>query len=186
MFGSVEALSAAATVFKFRNAPICTSAACAHARKARVPFVVVIAIRRPRTFSGVNSRGELPKSKSTLPVMSARIRCPPRSPASNKVASFARNANASGISETGIISDAPFSKAVSIVVVARRMSNTTQVVVERSRPAKAAYSAGFKITSTRRSWAPLLFVSLTRRPFSPNPPRVNAFGNGGRKNSFSL
>src|SRR5256885_929240 len=39
-----------------------------HARKARVPLVVVMAIGRAAIFDRVNSRGELPRSKAMLPV----------------------------------------------------------------------------------------------------------------------
>ena len=40
----------------------------AQAERAIVPFVVVSAIRLPATASAVNSRGEFPRAKSTLPV----------------------------------------------------------------------------------------------------------------------
>ena len=123
------------------------SPAFAQARSARVPLVVVIAIWRPRTFSGVNSRGEFPKLKSTPPLCAASMRNPPRSPA-KRISEFCfRRDTASPISDTGMISSAPLKRAVSIVVVARRMSNTTQVVCKRSRTSRAAYSAGEKRTS---------------------------------------
>src|SRR5437762_14295318 len=44
---------------RLRKEAASTDLAPAHARRARVPFVVLIAIRFPRTFSRVNSRGEL-------------------------------------------------------------------------------------------------------------------------------
>src|SRR5207248_54712 len=75
----------------------------------------------------------------------------PRSPARRSCGSLARKARASGISATGMISDAPFANAVSIVVVARRMSNTMHVVCDKSRAGKDAYSPGESRTSIFKS-----------------------------------
>ena len=49
---------------RFKNDDAKTVFAPAQARRARVPFVVVVTMVLPRTFSGVYSRGELPRSKS--------------------------------------------------------------------------------------------------------------------------
>src|ERR1041385_8819557 len=79
------------------------------------------------------------------------MRKPSRSPARRMFESLARRARASGISETGMISAAPFANAVSVVVVARKMWKTTQVVWERSRERRVEYSVGEKRTSMRLS-----------------------------------
>ena len=118
-----------------------------HARKARVPFVVVMAMGRPPTFSRVNSRGELPISKAMLPVRWFRMRTPSRSPASSMAGSSRRKSRASEISATGKIALAPFSRAVTTELVARRTSKTTHTVSLKSRPSKVAKSAGVKRTS---------------------------------------
>ena len=67
---------------RFKKEPARTVWAPTQARSARVPLVVVETIVLPRTISGVNSRGELPRSKSVPPVCAARIFTPSRSPAS--------------------------------------------------------------------------------------------------------
>src|SRR5205814_10232066 len=61
-----------------------------------------------------------------------------------------RMASASGISDTGMTASAPLPSAVIIVVVARRMSSTTQAVRPRSRWASAENSAGENSTSMLR------------------------------------
>src|SRR5439155_11165224 len=104
----------------------------------------------PRTFSGRNSRGELPKSKSTPPVCSARRRSPLRSPASSTSGRSSRMASASGISDTGMTASAPLASAVIMVVVARKISSTTHAVRLRSRSANAENSGGENSTSMLR------------------------------------
>ena len=105
----------------------------AQARNARVPLVVVLTMILPRTFSRLNSRGELPKSKSAPPDRVARILTPSRSPASSASGNFSRKAMASGISLTGMTACAPLCSAVTNVLVARRTSNTTHAVPRKSR-----------------------------------------------------
>ena len=131
-----------AVAARFRNEPAKTIFAFAHACNARVPLVVVETMVFPGTFSGVNSRGELPKSKSIPPDCAARIFTPSRSPASKTSGCRRRSATASAISLTGIISCAPCCKAVTNVLVARRMSKTTQAVLRKSRWASAGNSVG--------------------------------------------
>ena len=58
-----------------------------------------------------------------------------------------RRATASGISLTGTISRAPWCSAVTNVLVARRMSNTTHAQACKSRFANAGNSAGVKMVS---------------------------------------
>ena len=99
--------SHAATAPRFKNAATKTRPAPAQARSARVPLVVDMMIVRPRTRSGVNSQGELPRSNSVPPVRSARMRTPSRSPARRASGSRARAASASGISATGRMASAP-------------------------------------------------------------------------------
>src|SRR5881394_3937571 len=132
---------------RFKKEPIKTVSAWAQARSARVPLVVVMTIVLPRTFSGRNSRGELPKSKSTPPVWSARIRNPLRSPANNTSGLSSLMASASGISPAGMIASAPLASAVIMEVVARRISSTTHAVRPKSRWASADDSAGENSTS---------------------------------------
>src|ERR1043165_3815441 len=132
---------------KFRKEPTRTALARAQARSARVPFVVVMTMVRPPTFSRVNSWGELPRSNSILPVRSAWMRTPPRSPASKTSGRLCFRLSASGISTTGIIAAAPLARAVTMVLVARRTSKTTQTIWPRSSFSRAVNSAGVKMTS---------------------------------------
>src|SRR5439155_8071600 len=68
-----------------------------------------------------------------------------------------RMASASGISATGMIASAPLPNAVIMVVVARRISSTTQPVRSRSRWAKAENSAGENNTSMLRIMGTIRF-----------------------------
>src|SRR5437016_3229306 len=151
---------------RFKNEPIKTVSAWAQARSARVPLVVVMTIVLPRTFSGRNSRGELPKSKSMPPVWSAPIRNPLRSPASNTSGLSSLMASASGISPAGMIASAPLASAVIMEVVARRISSTTHVVRPSSRWLSAEDSAGENNTSMLRVIRP---VKLSFVQFCVNP-----------------
>ena len=119
-----------------------TDSALRQASRARVPLVVVMMISRPATRSRVNSRGELPRSKSTPPVKWALMRNPSRSPASNASGWPVRSASASAISRAGKMPVAPLPKASSMVEVALRTSKTTHVTPRRSFAATASYSDG--------------------------------------------
>ena len=142
-----------AVACRLRNEPSSTVWAWAQARNARVPLVVVATMDMPATFSRENSRGELPRSKSTPPVCAACILKPSRSPASSTDSALRTphsallTASASEISLTGMISFAPFASAVTNVLVARRMSNTTHAVCRRSRRASVGNSVGDRMVS---------------------------------------
>ena len=110
--------------------------------------MVVIASCRPDTASAIISRGELPKSKPTLPEISAVIRRPPRSPANSKFGFAARAATASSIVPHGRMPVAPLARATVIVEVARNTSNTTQHVALKSRPGSDSNSTGDNKTSS--------------------------------------
>ena len=155
---------------KFKNEPISTLLAWVQARKALVPLVVVITIIRPPTLSLVNSRGELPKSNAMLPVRLASMRTPLRSPASSSSGCRFRRARASAISSTGIAATAPLASAVTIVLVARSTSNTTQTVSRKSRPFNAVNSAGAKSASRLRFFSIInRSPHLTRWPSHRSP-----------------
>ena len=132
---------------RFKSEAAKTVFAPVQARNARVPLVVVETMILPRTFSGVYSRGELPKSKSIPPVCAARILTPSRSPPSKTSGCFCRMASASAISLTGMTPFAPLCSAVTNVLVARSTSNTTQTTSRKSRLASAGNSAGERMTS---------------------------------------
>ena len=137
--------------------------ACAQARRAHVPFVVVITMVFPSTASRVNSRGEFPRSKLIAPLTSASMRRPSRSPARRMPAFCRRQASASAISSTGTIAVAPLARAVAMLLVARKTSITTQSVSAKSRCFNAANSAGVKSTS----------ICFTATPeYSSSPGRV--------------
>ncbi len=123
-------VSNVAVVFRLRNEATWICLAPTQACRARVQLVVVLMMLFPWTRSGENSRGELPRSKSTLPVWAVVIRRPLRSPASKASGIFLCKATASEISRTGKIAGQRRWRvsAVVIEVVARRMSKTTQVI----------------------------------------------------------
>src|SRR5882762_7421974 len=75
------------------------------------------------------------------------MRKPSRSPARSTSGLVLRTLRASAISETGMIAAAPFARAVTMELVARSTSNTTQTVWLRSRSLRATNSAGLKRTS---------------------------------------
>ena len=116
-----------ARIDRLPNEAMYTASALPQASRARVPLVVVMMISRPSTRLRVNSRGELPRSKSGPPVWRARMRNPSRSPANNASGWHCLRATASAISRVGRIAVAPCPRASSIVDVALRTSNTTQV-----------------------------------------------------------
>ena len=82
-----------------------------------VPLVVVSTTSLPCTIAGEYSRGELPRSNPAM-------RTAPRSPPSSTSCRRRRHTSASSGVATGTTPRAPFSSAVSIVVVARSTSMT--------------------------------------------------------------
>src|SRR5258708_430894 len=72
---------------------------------------------------------------------------PSRSPARRARGLRRRTASAWGMVETGMMPVAPFPSAVTMLVVARKTSNTTHVVSRKSRALNASNSAGDKRTS---------------------------------------
>ena len=102
--------------------------ALAQARRARVPLVVVEMSFLPATISAVYSRGELPRSNAVPLACAAVMRSPSRSPQRRASGCCAWAASASSILATGRMASAPLAEAVTMLEVARRMSNTTQVV----------------------------------------------------------
>ena len=127
---------------RFKNEPARTIGAVRQARRARVPLVVVEMMVLPRTISGANSRGELPRSKFTPPVWAAPILTPSRSPASRAPGWVCRPARAAAISPTGMTRAAPWCRAVTKVEVARSTSKTTHRVSAKSSGCKRGSSAG--------------------------------------------
>ena len=91
-----------------------------HTPIARVPFVVVHARSLPCTASGVNSRGELPKSKPSG-------RTALRSPASSMSGFRSFIARACSRVSQGLMERAPLARAYAALVVKRRTSTTTYV-----------------------------------------------------------
>src|SRR6266478_6376582 len=75
------------------------------------------------------------------------MRKPSRSPARRTSGLVLRTLRASEISETGIIAAAPFARAVTMELVARSTSKTTQTVWLKSRSLRALNSAGLNKTS---------------------------------------
>ena len=71
---------------------------------------------------------------------------------------LAARARASGISETGMMATAPLARAVTMLLVARSTSKTTQTVPDKSRPGSGTNSAG----ATRTSSVAVIYVPSIR------------------------
>ncbi len=109
----------ARTPEKLTYDPTMTSrAVLAAAARARVPFVVVVTITRPRTAAGVYSSGELPRLKPA-------IRTAFRSPARRALPTWAAARRAAAMVATGMTAVAPLCSAVAMEVLARSTSMTT-------------------------------------------------------------
>src|SRR5262252_6055111 len=107
---------------------------------ARVPLVVVRTSVRPPTRSGVQSSGELPRSKPSMG-------SPPRSPAKStgSGARAAARERAAASLATGMTRAQPAPKAATTMVVARKTSTT-----RATRPARSSSgnSPGMRATCT--------------------------------------
>jgi len=127
--------TASATAPRFRKAPMSTrrlrspfdspdfgSGSPATDSSAAVPFVVVMTRALPATRSSLNSCGELPRSN---PSMGSPFRSP-HSSTSSRPRFWASRAASSAVC-TGKTERAPFSSAVTTVLVARITSTTTKV-----------------------------------------------------------
>src|SRR5262245_61640327 len=133
-----------------------TAAAARAASRARVPLLVVNTITRPRTRSGVQSTGELPRSNPA-------IGSPRRSPAVSAVprGSVPARRRASSGSATGTIPAQPLPSAVTIVVDARSTSMTRTAAPSTERPVRASAVGA---TSTRTPSAPAVSESPDPEP----------------------
>ena len=134
------------TAEKLTYDAITTSRGPCAAAIAAVPFVVLSSTVFPSTVSGVNSRGELPRSKPAM----GRIWRSPASFTSDRSNAFARVTTSSLLS-SGITARAPFARAVAIVVDAR---NTSMTTTTRPVASPAVRPADPKKTSTLTTQAP--------------------------------